>query len=340
MQAELDKVYQKARSEIEQAKNIPELLNLKSKYIGKKSLLNKLMKQISSLPKEERPEFGKKLNIAKNKIQELITTRENKIQEIQYKNELKSEAIDVTMPGRKREIGNLHPITLVMQEIEDIFISMGFDVVEGPDIEDEFHNFDALNTPPDHPARNLSDTFYLDNDVLLRTQTSTVQVRTMEKYQPPIKIISPGSCYRNENDATHSPMFHQVEALVVDEGINFVDLRDILNDFAKKMFGDRIQTRFRPHFFPFTEPSAEMDISCVKCYGKGCNLCKGTGWLEMGGAGMVDPNVFEMLNIDPEKYTGYAFGLGIDRIAMVKYNIPDMRMLFENDIRFLKQFKV
>ncbi|MCK4696349.1 MAG: phenylalanine--tRNA ligase subunit alpha, partial [Candidatus Cloacimonetes bacterium] len=249
-----------------------------------------------------------------------------------------AESIDFTMPGRKREKGSLHPITKVWQELEDIFISMGFEIAEGPDIEDEFHNFDALNTPPDHPARNLSDTFYIEDDVLLRTQTSTVQIRIMQQHKPPIKIISPGSCYRNESDASHSPMFHQVEALVVDEGINFADLRDVLNVFVKKMFGKKIESRFRPHFFPFTEPSAEMDIICVKCLGKGCNLCKGSGWLELGGAGMVDPNVFDMLGIDSEKYTGYAFGLGIDRIAMLKYRIPDMRLLFENDIRFLKQF--
>ncbi|MDA3813389.1 MAG: phenylalanine--tRNA ligase subunit alpha, partial [Candidatus Cloacimonetes bacterium] len=249
-----------------------------------------------------------------------------------------SESIDFTMPGRKRAKGSLHPITKVWREIEDIFMSMGFEVAEGPDVEDEYHNFDALNIPQDHPARELSDTFYLDDDVLLRTQTSTVQIRTMENHQVPIKIISPGSCYRNENDASHSPMFHQVEALFVDEGVSFTDLRDILNIFVKKMFGDKIESRIRPHFFPFTEPSAEIDIICVKCYGEGCNLCKGSGWLEMGGAGMVDPNVLEQLGIDSEKYTGYAFGLGMDRIAMLKYKIPDMRLLFENDIRFLKQF--
>jgi len=213
---------------------------------------------------------------------------------------------------------------------------MGFDVAEGFDVEDEFHNFDALNTPKDHPARNLTDTFYLENDVLLRT--APVQIRTMQKHKPPIKIIAPGRAYRIDNDASHSPAFHQVEALVVDEGISFADLKDMLNIFAKKMFGDDIESRIRPHFFPFTEPSAEIDIVCVKCYGKGCNVCKGSGWLELGGAGMVDPNVFEQVGIDPEKYTGYAFGMGMDRIAMLKYRIPDIKLLFENDIRFLKQF--
>ncbi|MCK4311779.1 MAG: phenylalanine--tRNA ligase subunit alpha [Candidatus Cloacimonetes bacterium] len=338
MKEEISKILEDAKTEIEKARTVHELQQLKSQYIGKKSILNSFMQKIGTIPKEERPSFGNILNETKNQISELLLNREQQIKELEYETTLKTESFDLTMPGRKREKGSLHPITKVWWEIEDIFISMGFEVAEGPDIEDEFHNFDALNTPPDHPARDLSDTFYIDNDVLLRTQTSTVQVRVMEKHKPPIKIISPGSCYRNEHDASHSPMFHQVEALVVDEGVTFTDLRDVLNIFIKKMFGEKIESRFRPHFFPFTEPSAEIDIICVKCYGKGCNLCKGSGWLEMGGAGMVDPDVFDILGIDSEKYTGYAFGLGIDRIAMLKYKIPDMRMLFENDIRFLKQF--
>ena len=338
MKEELNKILESAKSEINKTGSIRELQQLKSRFIGKKSGLMGFMKQISSLPKEERPAFGQLVNKTKQQITNIILKCEAEIKESDYKKTLKSEFIDLTMPGRKHEKGSLHPITLVWREIEDIFLSMGFDVAEGPDVEDEFHNFDALNTPPDHPARNLSDTFYIENDVLLRAQTSTVQVRVMEKHNPPIKIISPGRCYRNENDASHSPAFHQVEALVVDEGVTFADLRDILNIFLKKMFGENISSRFRPHFFPFTEPSAEIDIICVKCLGKGCNLCKGSGWLEMGGAGMVDPNVFDMLDIDSEKYTGYAFGLGIDRIAMLKFKIPDMRMLFANDVRFLKQF--
>ncbi len=338
MVEELNKILIVAEQEIDQTSSLHELMILKSRYIGKKSVLNNLMKKIGSLPKEERPAFGQTLNKAKTKIADMLSEREGEIKQQEYESALQSEQIDFTMPGRKIERGSLHPITKVWREIEDIFISLGFDVAEGPDVEDEFHNFDALNTPADHPARDLSDTFYLDDDVLLRTQTSTVQIRVMEKHKPPIKIISPGSCYRNENDASHSPMFHQVEALVVDEGINFADLRDMLNVFVKKMFGEDIESRFRPHFFPFTEPSAEIDIICLKCHGKGCNLCKSSGWLEMGGAGMVDPNVFDILGIDSEKYTGYAFGLGMDRIAMLKYKIPDMRMLFENDVRFLKQF--
>ena len=339
MKEEITRVLEAARSEIKKADSMHELMQLKSRYIGKKSILNGLMQKLGTLTKEERPAFGKILNEAKVRISELLLQRDQEIKNLKYKKTLKKEALDLTMPGRKREIGTLHPITKVWHKIEDIFISMGFEVAEGPDIEDEFHNFDALNTPQDHPARDLSDTFYIKDDVLLRTQTSTVQVRVMENHKPPIKIISPGSCYRNENDASHSPMFHQVEALVVDEGVTFADLRDMMNIFVKKMFGENIESRFRPHYFPFTEPSAEMDIICVKCLGKGCNLCMGTGWLELGGAGMVDPNVFDMLGIDSEKYTGYAFGLGIDRIAMLKYKIPDMRLLFENDIRFLQQFK-
>ncbi|RLC49303.1 MAG: phenylalanine--tRNA ligase subunit alpha [Candidatus Cloacimonadota bacterium] len=339
MKEELQKVLEAAKVDIAQAGSMYDLMQLKSRYTGKKSVLNGFMQKIGSLPKEERPAFGQTVNVVKSEIAEILASREAEIKDSEYQKAVQSDAIDFTMPGRKREVGALHPLTRVWREIEDVFISMGFDVAEGPDVEDEFHNFDALNTPKDHPARDLSDTFYLDKDVLLRTQTSTVQVRVMENHKPPIKIISPGSCYRNENDASHSPMFHQVEALVVDEGVTFVDLRDMLNVFVKKLFDDKIESRIRPHFFPFTEPSAEIDIICVKCYGEGCNLCKGSGWLEMGGAGMVDPNVFDMLGIDSEKYTGYAFGLGMDRIAMLKYKIPDIRTMFENDIRFLKQFK-
>ena len=232
------------------------------------------------------------------------------------------------------------PLSIVRRQIDDVFISMGFEIAEANDIEDEFHNFDALNTPQDHPSRNLADTFYVEGGKLLRTQTSTVQIRVMEKHKPPIRIISPGRCYRNDKpDPSHSPVFHQVEALVVDKGISMADLKDTLQNFASIMFGAAVKSRIRPHFFPFTEPSAEMDISCVACGGKGCRVCKQSGWLEMGGAGMVDPAVFDILGIDSEIYTGFAFGLGIERIAMLKYNIPDMRILFENDLRMLRQFK-
>jgi len=335
---ELDKTLEIARKEILEVETLHDLMQLKSRFVGKKSVLNNFMKKIGSLPKEGRPAFGQIVNQAKNQLAEIISNREIEIKERDYKKNLQANALDITMPGRHREQGSLHPITKVWREIEDTFISMGFEVAEGFDIEDEFHNFDALNTPQDHPARDLSDTFYIENDVLLRTQTSTVQIRTMENHKPPIKIIAPGRCYRNDNDASHSPAFHQMEALVIDEDVSFADLKDILNIFVKKMFGSEIESRIRPHFFPFTEPSAEIDIVCVNCGGKGCNVCKNQGWLEMGGAGMVDPNVLETLGIDSEKYSGYAFGLGIDRVAMLKYKIPDMRLLFENDLRFLKQF--
>ena len=336
---ELQQIVDQAGQEIAAAKSEHQLNQLKSKYLGKKSILNGMMKKIGTLPPEQRPEFGQKVNQAKKKVEKLLKEQTEEVKEADYRKAVAQQSLDLTMPGRKTNFGSLHPITKVWRELEDIFMSLGFEVAEGNDIEDEFHNFDALNTPPDHPARELSDTFYIKDDVLLRTQTSTVQIRVMQNHKPPMKFISPGRCYRNDNDASHSPAFHQVEALVVDEGVTFAELRDILNIFVKKMFGPQIESRIRPHFFPFTEPSAEIDIVCVNCQGKGCRICKNSGWLEMGGAGMVDPNVFDQLGIDSEKYTGYAFGLGIDRIAMLKYKIPDMRLLFENDIRFLQQFK-
>lgn len=339
MKERLLEILESAKTEINSANSLQDLVNLKARFLGKKSELKGFMSKIGSLPKEERPAFAKVVNEAKNEISEILSQKELTLKEIEYQQQLKDNIIDITMPGRRQNIGGLHPITKVWREIEDLFMELGFDIAEGYDVEDEFHNFDALNTPQDHPARDLSDTFYIDGDVLLRTQTSTVQIRTMENHEPPIKIIAPGRTYRNDNDASHSPAFHQVEALVVDENITFADLKDMLNTFVQKMFGKDITSRIRPHFFPFTEPSAEIDIVCVKCKGEGCSLCKGSGWIEMGGAGMVDPNVFEQLGIDSEKYTGYAFCLGIDRIAMLKYGIPDLRLLFQNDLRFLKQFK-
>lgn len=339
MEEKLNLIIASADNEIKGAQSIHELMNIKAKYIGKKSEIMEVMKTLGSLSPEERPAVGKIINIAKEKIEALLKEQEDLIREKEYQKTLQDSKVDLSMPGYTIQHGSLHPMTIVWREIEDTFISMGFDIAEGYDIEDEYHNFDALNTPKDHPSRNLADTFYIQDDVLLRTQTSTVQIRTMENYQPPIRIISPGRCYRNDKpDASHSPAFHQVEALVVDENVTFQDLRDTLNTFVKKMFGGQMKSRFRPHFFPFTEPSAEIDISCVNCGGKGCSICKGSGWLEMGGAGMVDPNVLQMVGIDSEKYSGFAFGLGIDRITILKYNIPGLRVLYENDIRFLKQF--
>ncbi|MBI9032413.1 phenylalanine--tRNA ligase subunit alpha [bacterium] len=340
MKDKLQQIIDKAESELNSITTKPELLNAKSRIIGKKSELNSLMKNIKDVAPEDRREFGQLINEAKDYLQQLIDSRTQIIDELIYNEQVASSRIDLTMPGRRTVQGGLHPLTQIWREVEDTFLSMGFEIADGFDVEDEFHNFDALNTPKDHPSRNLADTFYVEDNILLRTQTSTVQIRTMENYQPPIRIIAPGRCYRNDKmDASHSPVFHQVEALVVDENISFADLKDTLNIFVQTMFGQNIKSRIRPHFFPFTEPSAEIDISCVSCGGSGCRICKNSGWLEMGGAGMVDPAVLESVGIDSEKYTGYAFGLGIDRITMLKYNIPDMRILFENDLRFLKQYR-
>lgn len=324
--------------EIESCANANDILNTKAKYLGKKSFLNSLYGKMRELDPEERPAFGNTLNEARQKIEALLTAKSNAIKEQSW--QIGNSGLDYSMPGVPNHRGGLHPLTIIRREIDEVFLSMGFEIAEGPDIEDEFHNFDALNTPADHPSRNLADTFYMEGGKLLRTQTSTVQIRVMESFKPPIRIISPGRCYRNDKpDPSHSPVFHQVEALVVDKGISMSDLKDTLQNFVAIMFGDRVRSRIRPHFFPFTEPSAEMDISCVVCGGSGCRVCKQSGWLEMGGAGMVDPNVFDTLGIDSELHTGFAFGLGIERIAMLKYNIPDMRILFENDLRMLRQFR-
>ncbi len=338
MQQQLLELQTQAKADIENCISLNDLVNVKAKYLGKKSLLNQLYSRLREIPVEERPAFGQSVNHVKEQLEELISLKEISLRQSSWNKD--KNTLDLTLPGYKSARGGLHPLTLVMREIEDVFISMGFEIAEGFDIEDEFHNFDALNTPDDHPSRNLADTFYLKDGNLLRTQTSTVQVRVMENYPPPIRIISPGRCYRNDKaDASHSPVFHQVEALVVDKGTTLADLKDTLQNFAQLMFGEKVRTRIRPHFFPFTEPSAEMDMSCVMCGGQGCKVCKQSGWLELGGAGMVDPNVFDILKIDSEKYTGFAFGLGIDRIAMMKYNIPDLRILYENDLRVLQQFR-
>ena len=334
MSTELEKlqtILHDAQNAIAQAKNFHDLNNLKSQYIGKKSQLNDFMKVLGSLSADERPAFGKRINDTKVAIENLLQTAEERINSNIYDQTLKTALFDYTMPGRTRAKGALHPLTIIQQKIEDVLIDMGFQVAEGPDVEDEFHNFDALNTPKDHPSRNLADTFYIENDILLRTHTSPVQVRVMEKYKPPIKIISPGRSYRNDKfDATHSPVFHQVEGLVVCEGVSFKDLRDTINTFVKRMFGENCKSRFRPHFFPFTEPSAEVDVSCFACGGKGCPTCKNSGWIEIAGAGMVDPNVFDILNIDSEKFTGFAFGFGIDRMTMLILHVPDIRLLYDN----------
>ena len=340
MKEEINRILESARNKIPNCQNLEELENLRIKYTGKKSELHILLSRIGELSPEKRPEAGKALNIAKNKINKLLSDKKEKLETISQKKASQKNKIDITMSGRPIPMGTRHPLYKIWDEIEDIFIRLGYEIAEGPEIETDYYNFDALNTPEDHPARNLQDTFYLKNGNLLRTQTSPVQIRVMENNPPPIKIISPGRCYRNDKvDASHSPVFHQVEALVVDENITFPDLKGSLDSFVKIMFGPEIRSRFRPHFFPFTEPSAEIDILCVNCGGSGCKLCKNSGWLEMGGAGMVDPAVFENVGYDSEKYTGFAFGLGIDRITMLKYGISDMRLLFQNDLRILKQFR-
>ena len=334
MSHELEKlqaILHDAQIAITEAKSFHDLNNLKSQYIGKKSQLSDFMKVLGNLSADERPAFGKKINDTKVTIEDMLQKAEERINSNIYEQTLKTALFDYTMPGRASAKGSLHPLTTIQQKIEDVLIDMGFQVAEGPDVEDEFHNFDALNTPKDHPSRNLADTFYIEKDVLLRTHTSTVQVRVMSKYKPPIKIISTGRSYRNDKfDATHSPVFHQVEGLVVGEGVSFKDLRDTINTFVKRMFGENCKSRFRPHFFPFTEPSAEVDVSCFACGGKGCPTCKNSGWIEIAGAGMVDPNVFDHLKIDSEKYTGFAFGFGIDRMAMLILHVPDIRLLYDN----------
>jgi len=341
VQEKLNEVAAQAKADIAACNNINDILNVKAQYLGKKSLLNNLYSQLREMNEEDKPAFGQLINDLRQEVEKMLVQRDLELKQQSRDQHDKSQSLDISLPGVFQVRGSLHPITIVRRQIEDVFISLGFEIADGPDIDDEYHNFDALNTPPDHPSRNLADTFYLDNGFLLRTQTSTVQIRTMEKYPPPFQIISPGRCYRNDKpDPSHSPVFHQVEALVVDKGVSLADLKDTLQNFAEIMFGPQVRSRIRPHFFPFTEPSAEMDISCVSCNGNGCRICKNSGWLEMGGAGMVDPAVFKMLNIDPEVYSGYALGVGIERIAMLKYNIPDMRILFENDFRMLRQFSV
>ena len=346
MKDKLLEILKQAEENINSIKTIHDLHNTKSHFIGKKSIIKDLMKHLTSLPPEERPAFGKQVNDVMRSIEKFIEEAETRINENEYQDAVNTNQFDPSMPGRPLQKGSKHPLTLVQEKLEDVMISMGFQVVEGFDVEDDYHNFDALNHPLNHPARNLADTFYVNmpnetkwNSILLRTHTSPDQIRVMEKYKPPFKIISIGRAYRNDRfDPTHSPVFSQCEGLVVGEDISFKDLKNTIEIFIKNMFGSDCESRFRPHFFPFTEPSAEVDISCFICKGQGCAVCKNSGWIEIMGAGMVHPNVFDILKIDNEKYTGYAFGCGIERIAMLTYHIPDIRLLYENDLRFLKQF--
>ena len=316
-----------------------DLEDFKVKYLGKKSELVSVMKGMGELSAEERPIMGQLANEVRSSIENALNQAKEKAEKIELERKLEAETLDVTLPGKTHAIGKLHPISAVQKEMEDIFIGLGFEIVDGPEVEYDYYNFTALNIPPEHPARDTQDTFYINSNVLLRTQTSSVQIHAMEKKRPPIRMISPGRVYRSDAiDATHSPMFHQLEGLVVDKGITMGDLKGTLELFAQNMFGSDTKIRFRPHHFPFTEPSAEVDVSCFVCGGKGCKLCKGEGWIEILGAGMVHPDVLTRCDIDPEEYSGFAFGMGIERIVMRKYNIDDMRLLYENDIRFLSQF--
>ncbi len=312
---------------------------LRIKYLGKKGELTAVLRGMGALSAEERPIIGQLANEVRAIIEEAMTAKAAEQKEKELEARLIAEKLDVTMPGAAPNVGHVHPLTLVQRDLEDIFIGMGYAIAEGPEVEYDYYNFQALNIPENHPARDTQDTFYITDNILLRSQTSPVQARVMEVQQPPIRIISPGRVYRSDAmDSTHSPLFHQLEGLVVDKGITMADLRATLSTFAQAMFGEETKIRFRPHHFPFTEPSAEVDVSCFACGGKGCRLCKGEGWIEILGAGMVHPNVLRNCGIDPEVYSGFAFGLGVERIAMLKYHIDDIRLLYENDVRFLKQF--
>jgi len=336
MSAELSQLRQVFEEALAAAGDDPRLLEeVRVRFAGRRSgLLRQLEEKLASLPREEKPAFGKELNQFKRYVEEQLAAAAARAK----KRQQAAEGVDVTLPGRKPPLGALHPVTLVRREIEEIFLRMGYSVADGPEIEDDWHNFAALNIPPDHPARDTQDTFYLPGGFLLRTHTSPVQIRTMEATKPPIRVIIPGRVYRRDSDLRHSPMFHQVEGLVVDEGISFAHLKATLEAFLHRLFDPSLAVRLRPSFFPFTEPSAEVDITCVLCGGKGCAVCSGSGWVEILGAGMVDPRVFQAVGIDPQRYTGFAFGLGLDRVAMLKYRIPDLRLLFSGDERLLRQF--
>ncbi|MBO7214940.1 MAG: phenylalanine--tRNA ligase subunit alpha [Clostridia bacterium] len=339
MNEKLNLILSNAKSDIAAATSVKELNDVKVKYQGKNGEVTKLMQGMRDIPKEDRPAFGKLVNDLRTAIDECYDAREVELKDLELQQTFLNEAVDVTLPSKKREVGSLHPLTLVKNELIDAFIGMGFEIFEGPEIEEDYYNFKMLNIPEDHPARDMQDTFYVNENILLRTQTSAGQVRVMLDKKPPIKILSPGKVYRSDDDASHSPMFHQMEGLVVDKNITLCDLKGTLDEFCKIMFGKDAKTRLRPSYFPFTEPSVEVDVSCSECHGKGCKLCKGTGWIEILGAGIVNKKVLEGCGIDSEVYSGYAFGMGIERIAILKYKIPDIRLFFENDVRFLKQFK-
>jgi len=336
----LKELEDEAREKIEGVSSLDELKTLKVRYLGKKGELTALLRSLGSAPPEERPVIGKKANELRELLERAIESKEQTLRDLQKKDKWEKDRIDVTLPGRPVELGQKHPLTMINDEIKDIFLGLGFQIAYGPEIETDYYNFEALNMPEDHPARDMQDSYYITPQLLLRTHTSPVQIRAMEKQAPklPVRIIAPGKVYRRDDDATHSPMFHQCEGLVVDTDITFADLKGTLLLFAREMFGPEQKIRLRPSYFPFTEPSAEVDISCIMCGGQGCRVCSSTGWLEILGSGMVHPNVLEVSGYDPRSVTGFAFGMGVERIAMLKYGIGDLRHFFSNDLRFLKQF--
>ena len=339
MKEQLEKIKEEALKQIAASDALEKLNDIRVSYLGKKGQLTSLLKGMKDVSPEERPKVGQMVNDARALIEGRLEEAKTALAQKAREEQLKKEVIDVTLPAKRQEEGHRHPNTIALEEVERIFIGMGYEVVEGPEVEYDEYNFEKLNIPKGHPARDEQDTFYVNDSILLRSQTSPVQIRAMEQGKLPIRMIAPGRVFRSDEvDATHSPSFHQIEGLVVDKGITFADLKGTLEEFAKEMFGTETKVKFRPHHFPFTEPSAEVDVSCFKCGGKGCRFCKGAGWIEILGCGMVHPHVLEMCNIDPDEYSGFAFGVGLERIALLKYEIDDMRLLYENDIRFLKQF--
>ena len=339
MKEKLAKIKEEALAQIKASQTLEQLNNVRVSQLGKKGALTEILKSMKDVAPEDRPKIGALVNETRSEIEKVLEESKKKMEALLRDARLAKETIDVTLPPEKMNVGHIHPNIRALREVEDIFIGMGYEVVEGPEVERDYYNFEALNIPADHPAKDEQDTFYINGDILLRTQTSSTQVHEMEKGRLPIRMIAPGRVFRSDEvDATHSPSFHQIEGLVIDRHVTFADLKGTLSVFAKELFGEDTRVKFRPHHFPFTEPSAEMDVSCFKCGGKGCRFCKGEGWIEILGCGMVHPHVLEMSKIDPKEYTGFAFGVGLERIALLKYEIDDMRLLYENDIRFLKQF--
>src|SRR3989338_7808309 len=338
MEDKIKQLKEEALKAIGETQTVAALEEARVKYSGKKSELQELLKSLGQAAPEDRPKLGALVNEAKTAIELALGGRKAALQKSEQTQKIAAEKVDITMPGKGIRRGHLHPLTQVMEEAKEIFIRMGFEIAEGPEVETDYYNFDGLNIPPNHPSRDMWSTLFIKDDVLLRTHTSPVQIRVMEKRKPPLAIIAPGRVYRRDSDATHSSVFHQLEGFLVDNKVTFGDLKGTLTEFLRQMFGKEKKVRFRPSFFPFTEPSAEVDVECVMCDGKGCRLCKNTGWLEILGSGMIDPNVFSGVGYDPEKFTGFAFGMGIERIAMLKYGVDNIRLFFENDLRFLEQF--